>query len=182
VRDSPTDRANDDAMQVQHVQAVFQAISSMAIMGGFVYTAFQFRNWRRAQHVANFTKLVELQMSLRRMRVDNPSLAAVHAHDVEGLNSEREIREYFLNLMQLSVFEIAWFSRRQGQLSEDYFRSWAQRMEVIAAEESFRRMLAKPSMKIMHDEFQRYIQGMSERTEGGTRSGGDGLARGDGGP
>lgn len=148
-------------MQLQHVQVALQAVSSFAIAGGFLYTAFQFRQWRKAQHVANFTKLVELQMSLRRIRVDDPSIASVHAHDVEGLASEREVREYFLNLMQLAVFEIAWFSRRHGQLSDDYFRSWADRMRLISGEESFRRMLAKRGVKIMHDDFQRYINDLA---------------------
>jgi hypothetical protein len=37
----------------------------------------QFRAARRAQNVANFAKLVEMQFELRKMRVENPSLAAV---------------------------------------------------------------------------------------------------------
>jgi hypothetical protein len=136
---------------------MLQALTALSILGGFVYTAAQFRSWRQAQHVANFTKLVEMQMQLRRMRVDDPSLAAVYRHDVEGFTSEREIREYFLNLMQLSLFEIAWFSRRQGQIPESYFQSWAARMREVAKEESFRRMLDRGTTKIIDREFERYV-------------------------
>ncbi len=58
------------------------------------------------------------------MRVDDPSLASVYQHDVQGMSSDREIREYFMNLMQLSVFEIVWFSHKHGQLPDDYYQSW----------------------------------------------------------
>jgi hypothetical protein len=81
----------------------------------------------------------------------------VDQHDVEGLNSPQEIREYFLNLMQLSVFEIVWFSHKHGQLPDDYFQSWVNRMKALAREGSFQRMLRRPAMKILHDEFERYI-------------------------
>lgn len=138
-------------------QFVLQAISSVAICFSLIFAAMQLLHWRRAYQVANFTKLVELQMSLRKMRVDDPSLAIVHRHDVEGLESDEEIRHYFLNLMQLSVFEIAWYSFRQGQLTEDYFRSWEKRIQALLAEPSFRRMVRKPSMKILHDDFAAYM-------------------------
>ena len=69
--------------------------------------AVQFRHAQKAQAVANFSKLVELQYQLRQIRVNNPSLASVHQADVQNLHSDREIQEYFLNLMQLSLFEIA---------------------------------------------------------------------------
>ncbi|MFA6045524.1 MAG: DUF6082 family protein [Phycisphaerales bacterium] len=141
-----------------HLQIILQAISSVAICFSLIFAGLQLLHWRRAYQVANFTKLVELQMSLRKMRVDDPSLAIVHRHDVEGLESDEEIRHYFLNLMQLSVFEIAWYSFRQGQLTEDYFRSWEKRMRALLAEPSFRRMMHKPSMKILHDDFATYIE------------------------
>src|SRR5688500_19103823 len=99
------------------VQVTLQALSSLAIAGGLVYAAVQFRSQRKAQLVANFSKLVELQYHLRELRVQNPSIASVHAHDVEHLHSDREIREYFLNLMQLSLFEIAWYAHDHKQLS-----------------------------------------------------------------
>ena len=149
---------------LQVVQVTLQALSAFAIAGGLLYTAVQFREARKAQGVANFAKLVEMQYGLRRLRVENPALASVHANDVQHLHTDRDIQEYFLNLMQLSLFEIAWYSHRQGQLPADYFRSWDARMRDIAAEPSFRTMMAVPSMKIMHDEFQRYITDMVRAT------------------
>jgi hypothetical protein len=148
-------------MNLQLLQVILQAVSSLAIAGGLAFAAVTFMHARRAQHVANFTKLVELQMQLRKMRVDDPSLASVYQHDVQGLSSDREIREYFMNLMQLSVFEIVWFSHRHGQLPDDYYRSWVERMKAIEQEESFLRMIGTKSMKILHDDFQKYIVEMT---------------------
>jgi len=99
---------------LQILQITLQALSSFAIAGGLIFTAVQFRQARKAQLVANFSKLVELQYQLRQIRVQFPSLASVHQHDVENLHSEREIQEYFLNLMQLSLFEIAWYAHKHG--------------------------------------------------------------------
>ncbi len=147
-------------MDYELLRTILQAISSLAIAGGFIYTAIEFRKGRAARHVANFTHLVEMQMQLRRMRVDDPSLAHVYKHDVQGLKTDREIREYFFNLMQLSVFEIVWFSHRQRQLPSDYFESWDKRMREIAREDSFQSMMLGPNMKILHDDFQVYIQQM----------------------
>lgn len=147
-----------NAYQLEILRITLQALSSFAIAGGLIYTAVQFRQARQAQVVANFSKLVELQFELRRMRVLNPELASVHKTDVEHLHSAREIQEYFLNLMQLSLFEIAWFAHQQGQLPEDYFDSWVKRMQQIAQEESFRKMIDNPAMKIMHDEFDNYMR------------------------
>ncbi|MEX2177093.1 MAG: DUF6082 family protein [Gemmatimonadaceae bacterium] len=143
---------------IQLLQVTLQALSAFAIAGGLLYTAIQFREARKAQGVANFAKLVEMQYQLRRMRVDNPSLASVHHLDVAHLRSDREIQEYFLNLMQLSLFEIAWYAHRQGQLPEDYFQSWEKRMLQLTREESFRKMLESPAMKILHDDFDTYFR------------------------
>ena len=145
------------------IKVVLQAITSLSIAGGFIYGAVQFRDHRRAQHVANFTKLVELQMELRRMRVDDPSLAQVYRHDVIGLKDDRAVREYFFNLMQLSVFEIVWFSYRNGQLPRDYFEGWERRMMEIASEPSFRVMMGGSNMKILHEDFHQYMLGMLGR-------------------
>ena len=145
------------------LQLIFQAITSLCIAGSFLYGAVQFKNYRQAQYVANFTKLVELQMQLRRMRVDNPALAKVFRDDVKELNSDDEIREYFFILMQLSVFEIVWFSHKQGQLPNDYYNSWVERMRAIESEPSFQRMFNNPSMKLMHNEFQNYITDMLKK-------------------
>jgi hypothetical protein len=142
----------------QVVQLTLQALSSFAIAAGLIFTAIQFSQARKAQSVANFSKLVELQMQLRRIRVDHPELASVHPNDVQYLGSDRDVQEYFLNLMQLSLFEIAWYAHRHGQLPDDYFRSWVTRMWDVAQEESFRRMIDNPSMKIMHDEFDAYVR------------------------
>ncbi|MCC6322213.1 MAG: hypothetical protein IT438_12340 [Phycisphaerales bacterium] len=151
-------------MTLQQAQVLFQALSSLAIAGGFLYTARQFLNYRKAQHFANFSKLVELQMHLREMRVSDPSLAEVYRHDVAEMTSQAEIRQHFFNLMQLSVFEIVWFGHQSGQIPDDYFRSWEERMREIAEEESFRAMMASDRRKIMHDPFHRYMQGMLEQT------------------
>lgn len=144
--------------ELQILQITLQALSSFAIAGGLLFTAIQFRQARQAQVVANFSKLVELQYNLRKMRVEHPELASVHKLDIEHLHSEREVKEYFLNLMQLSLFEIAWYAHEQHQLPDDYFRSWAKRMWQLGQEESFRRMMDNPAMKIMHDGFDTYLR------------------------
>lgn len=145
---------------LQILQILLQGLSAFAIAGGLLYTAFQFREARKAQGVANFAKLVELQYQLRKIRVDNPALASVHKHDVEHLHSDREIQEYFLSLMQLSLFELAWYAHKEGQLPDDYFQSWENRMVQLGEEEAFRAMLANPAMKIMHDDFDAYVRAL----------------------
>ncbi len=146
------------------LQVTLQAFTVTIFLAGLFYTAMQFRNYRRAQHVANFTKMVEMQMHLREMRVNDPALARVYQHDVTGLPDNPAIRAYFFNLMQLSVFEIVWFAHQHGQVPSDYFRSWDARMREIAAEPSFRAMMASPAMKIMHDRFQVYMQAVIAAT------------------
>lgn len=148
-------------MEPIYFQILLQGLTSFAIAGGLIYTAIQFREARKAQHVANFSKLVELQMQLRRMRVEDPSLARVYKDDVAELHDDDEVRFYFMNLMQLSIFEIVWFSHKHGQLPEDYYQSWIKRMLVVEKEESFRKMIANPSMKILHDEFQAFVTKMT---------------------
>jgi hypothetical protein len=150
------------SFNLQLLQITLQALSSFAIAGGLIFTAVQFSQARKAQLVANFSKLVELQYQLRKIRVEQPSLASVHSQDVEHLHSEREIQEYFLNLMQLSLFEIAWYAHQHGQLPDDYFHSWTSRMWQVAQEKSFQRMIANPAMKIMHDDFDVYVRRLSE--------------------
>jgi len=146
--------------ELQILQITLQALSAFAIAGGLLYTAFQFRQARKAQAVANFANLVELQYQLRKIRVEHPELASVHHLDVAHLGTEREVQEYFLNLMQLSLFEIAWYAHRHQQLPDDYFNSWEKRMTQLMREESFRRMLQSPAMKIMHDDFEAYLRGL----------------------
>jgi len=149
------------AINLQILQITLQALSSSAIAGGFIFTAIQFRHAQKAQAVANFSKLVELQYQLRQIRVHHPSLASVHQADVQNLHSDREIQEYFLNLMQLSLFEIAWYAHKNGQLPDDYFASWTTRMWQVAQETSFRRMINNPAMKIMHDEFDLFVRNLA---------------------
>jgi hypothetical protein len=155
-------------MELPHVQLLLQALSSAAIAGGLIYTAVQFRKQRAVQHVSNFTKLVELQMHLREMRVREPALAEVYPSDLiftEGLSPaerDRAIREYFFNLMQLSVFEIVWFGWTNGQIPDDYFHSWERRMKDVVSERSFRAMWNSPSMKFMHDAFYDYMKRIME--------------------
>lgn len=156
-------------MTLQLASVILQTISSLAIAGGFIFAAIQLRQTRQAQHVANFSRLVEIQMNLRRLRVEHPELAGVHKHDTENLATERDVQYYFLNLMQLSAFEIAWYARAKGQLSEDYFRSWENRMHALCTEETFRTMLAKPGMKIMHDDFHTYLLGLMKASSAHTR-------------
>ncbi len=165
--------------ELQILQITLQALSSFAIAGGLLYTAFQFQQARKAQSVANFAKLVEMQYGLRRIRVEHPELASVHHLDVEHLGSQRDVQEYFLNLMQLSLFEIAWYAHRQGQLPPDYFQSWEKRMTQLMREESFRKMLKSPAMKIMHDDFDTYLRDLLGRTATGERSVRDGAIHGD---
>ena len=147
-----------NSAQLEILRIVLQALSAAAIAGGLIYTAIQFRHARQSQLVANFSKLVELQYGLRQLRVLHPELAGVHKNDVEHLKSDREVQEYFLNLMQLSLFEIAWFSHKHGQIPDDYFYSWVKRMWEVSREQSFQRMIANPAMKIMHDDFDNYVR------------------------
>ncbi|CAN5782905.1 hypothetical protein BH11PLA1_BH11PLA1_24180 [soil metagenome] len=151
-------------MSLLELQVFFQALAALAIASGLFYTGYQFWHSRRAQRHANFTKLVELQMHLREMRVSDPSLAFVYTHDVLTATTPREVREYFFNLMQMSVFEIVWHGHKHGQVDADYFASWESRMHEIAAESSFRRMFYSQSMKIMHDEFQLYMLALVRAT------------------
>jgi hypothetical protein len=143
---------------LQILQITLQALSAFAIAGGLLYTAVQFRAARKAQMVANFAKLIEMQYDLRKIRVQHPELAS--EDDVEHLESEHDIQEYFLNLMQLSLFEIAWYAHRQEQLPDEYFHSWAKRIWQLGQGASFRRMLDNPAMKIMHDDFDAYVRAL----------------------
>ncbi|HLO40947.1 MAG TPA: hypothetical protein VK176_07990 [Phycisphaerales bacterium] len=148
---------------LEWLKVILQFITITIFACGLGYTGLQFRHWRRAAYVANFTKLVELQMQLRKMRVDDPSLAKIFKHDVVDLQTDQEIREHFMNLMQLSVFEIVWFSHRMKQLPDDYYQSWVDRMKILEQEESFQKMIDDRKMKILHDDFQTYIREMTAR-------------------
>src|SRR5213075_74381 len=75
---------------LQIVQIILQALSSFAIAGGLIFTAVQFRQARKAQLVANFSKLVELQYELRQIRVQHPSLASARARRRESALGARD--------------------------------------------------------------------------------------------
>jgi hypothetical protein len=145
---------------LQVLQVTLQALSSFAIAAGLIYTAIQFGEARKAQLVANFSKLVELQYQLRHLRVENPKLAS--EGDTQHLHSDHDIQVYYVNLMQLSLFEIAWYAHKHRQLPDDYFNSWRVRIWDVAQEPSFRAMLDNPSMKIMHDEFAVFVRRLIE--------------------
>ena len=129
-------------MNLLHLQLLLQSVSSTAIAAALIVAAVQFRHWRRVAHVGNFTKLVEMQMHLREMRVDAPSLARVYKHDVEGMADDQEIREYFMNLMQVSIFEIVWFSHINEMIPDDYFESWVKRMPGLSVSICFSSAIA----------------------------------------
>src|SRR5262244_4366434 len=118
------------------LQVVLQVVSVLAVTVGLVYTALQFRGWRTTQHVANFTKLVELQLQLRKMVVDDPTLATL-AGVAPGTTPD-ETRGNYYNLMQVSLFEIAWFSHQYGQLPHDYFASWVENMTGVTRRSAYR--------------------------------------------
>ncbi len=130
---------------------IVQAIPLLAAACGLVYTALQFRGWRASQFVANFTKLIELQLQIRKMAVDDPTLRP------EGTPPE-EVRAYYYSLMQLSLFEIAWYSHEYGQLTDDYFASWEVNMRSVAKRPEFRDMWQSDRTKILHDGFRKYME------------------------
>jgi hypothetical protein len=74
------------------------------------------------------------------------------------------MRGYFYNLMQLSVFEIAWFRHQHGQLPEDYFTSWVANMAAITKRPTFRTMWRSDRTKILHEGFRQYMEQVMEDT------------------
>ena len=141
------------------VQVLIQAISTLGVAGGLVYAGLQLRGWRESQYVANFSKLVELQMQLRKMIVDDPTLA-VGGLGLPSKTSPDEIRADYYNMMQLSVFEIAWFTHLHGQLTDDYFSSWVASMADVVQRPSFKTMWRHDRLKIMHSHFRDYMNTM----------------------
>ena len=147
-------------MNTAMFQVVVQAISTLAVAGGLIYAALQFRGWRTTQYVTNFTELVKLQLELRKMVVDDPALATAGL----GLPAEtpENMRSYYYNLMQLSLFEIAWFSHLNSQLTGDYFNSWVTYMAEVAQRPAFRAMWQSHRAKIIHDGFRQYMNTFME--------------------
>jgi hypothetical protein len=73
-----------------------------------------------------------------------------------------EIRGDFYNLMQVSVFKIAWFSHQHGQLPHDYFASCVVSMAVVAQRPAFRTMWQSDRTKILHAGFRQYMNTLVE--------------------
>jgi hypothetical protein len=140
-----------------------QTVSLLGVAGELVYTGVQLHNWRNAQYVTNFTKLVKLQMQLRKMVVEDPTLATASLGPGIEVSAD-DIRGDFYNLMQVSLFEIAWFSHRHGQLTEDYFRTWAGYMVTVAQRPAFRDMWKMDRTKILHDRFREYMESVLAAT------------------
>jgi hypothetical protein len=142
---------------------IVQAIPVLAVAGGLVYAGLQFRGWRTTQYVANFTKLVELQLQLRKMIVDDPALEPSGRTKLAGSPAE-EMRRYYYALMQMGVFEIAWYTHKKGQLTDDYFASWEAAMSSIARYPEFRAMWQTDRAKILHDGFRQYVDTLIEKS------------------
>ncbi len=142
-----------------------QTVSLFGVAAGLIYTGVQLRNWKNAQYVTNFTKLVELQMQLRKMVVDDPTLASATFGPGIEISLE-DIRGDFYNLMQVSLFEIAWFSHRHGQLTEDYFKTWTGYMVTVMQRPAFREMWKFDRTKILHARFREYIDTLLSTTQG----------------
>jgi hypothetical protein len=138
-------------MNTAILHEIVQAIPVLAAATGMLYAALQFRGWRSSQYVENFTKLIELQLQIRKMVMDDPALGP------EGVPTA-EMRAYYYNLIQLSLFEIAWFSHKYGQLTDDYFASWEVSMASIAKRPAFRAMWQSDRTKILHDGFRKYME------------------------
>ncbi len=144
-------------MSLAEAQLLLQSISALAAAGGLIYFVLELRGWRTAQYVANFTKLVELQLGLRRMRMDDPSLVTQDSDTALASYPPEKVRIYFYYLMQVSLFEVAWFSHHQGQLPDDYFQSWVNSIRQLIHHPGFRFMWETETTKIMHGEFRRYL-------------------------
>lgn len=147
-------------MNLPLLHAMLIAIPLLMAAGGLVYAAMQFRGWKASQYVANFTKLVELQLQLRKMVVDDPTLAPTGATKAARSPAE-EMRSYYYALMQMSVFEIAWFAHEQGQLTDDYFASWQAYMAAMAKYPAFRAMWQTDRATILHDGFREYVDALT---------------------
>jgi len=142
---------------------IIQAVPVLAAAGGLMYAGMQFRGWRTSQYVANFTKLVELQLQLRKMIVDDPALEPKDNTEPAQTPAE-EMRRYYYALMQMSMFEIAWYTHKKGQLTDDYFASWETAMSSIAKYPAFRAMWQSDRAKILHDGFRQYVDRLIEKS------------------
>jgi len=72
----------------------------------------------------------------------------------------KDSRGYYYSLMQLSLFEIAWFTRKHGQLTDDYFASWKVSMASTAKGPAFRAIWQSDRTKILHDGFRKCMDAL----------------------
>jgi hypothetical protein len=93
------------------------------------------------------------------MLVDDPTLALQGLDMPTGISTEAIRGDYF-NLMQLSVFEIAWYTHLHSQLTDDYFNSWAASMTEVAKRPAFQAMWQSGRLKILHSGFREYMDKM----------------------
>jgi hypothetical protein len=156
------DARGDKAVNTSWLQVIVQAIPVLAAAGGLIYAGLQFRGWQITQYVSNFTKLVELQLQLRKMIVDDPALAPTSSV-TPPRDAAEEMRRYYYALMQVSVFEIAWYTHKKGQLTDDYFASWEAAILSMAKYPVFRAMWRTDRTKIMHVGFRQYVDNLIEK-------------------
>lgn len=155
-------------MSTTTLHVVLQALSALAVTGAMIFTGLQFRGWRTAQHVANFTRLVELQLELRKMLVEDPTLAVAGADVPPGMEPDK-IRGHFYNLMQVSLFEIAWFIHQRGQLPHEHFASWAMSMAEVARRPAFQAMWLSDRAKLLDGSFRQYMTALLTDSENNGR-------------
>src|SRR5262249_30762577 len=91
-----------------------------------------------------------------KMVVDDPALATLAG--VAPATTPDETRGTFYNLMQVSLFEIAWFSHERGQLPDDYFASWVENMVGVTRRSAFRAMWEGDGTKILHAGSRHYME------------------------
>jgi len=143
------------------LQVLIQGIPLLAAAGGLVFAAMQFRGWRTTQYVANFTKLVELQLQNPKDDRGGSHLSAEGQREPTRSPAEKT-RLHSYALMQIGVFEIAWFTHKYGQLTDDYFASWEAAMVSIVKYPTFRAMWQTDQTKILHDGFRQYVDFLIE--------------------
>jgi Mn2+/Fe2+ NRAMP family transporter len=106
--------------------------------------------WQATQEVEDGRRRPETQALRRHKAYASEHLSRIKQDTVVGMGVS--------NVVALSIFEIAWYAHKHGQLPRDYFQSWTTRMWEVAQEKSFRSMNDNPSMKIVHDEFDRFVR------------------------
>ena len=138
------------------LQVVLQAVSALAVTGGAGLRGLAVSGVANRAACGEFYHAGRAAITTPQMAVEDPTLATLGA----GMSPETapdEIRGNFYNLMQVSLFEIAWFSHQHGQLPHDYFASWVASMAVVAQRPAFRTMWQSDRTKILHAGFRQYM-------------------------